>query len=147
MSPQFVFPTRTPLRRALPGTLPRRSARIKGIGAFGPPAKRNFVAILPVALARHQAIPRIDNSPPPIQPEALGDGGPGSPATFVGFKIARVARELPARLELGRCKRPLGRHMGPRRLDYRVKHRYRHVSPRRAAAQSTAPPTVIVVAE
>src|SRR5467141_1447225 len=99
MSAPFVFPTRTPLRRALPGTLPRRSARIKRIGAFGPPANWNFVAILPVALARHQAIPRIDNSPLSIQPEALGDGGPGSPATFVKFKIARVARELPARLE------------------------------------------------
>src|SRR5258708_5316768 len=37
--------------------------------------------------------------------------------------------------------------MGPRGLDYRVKHRYRHGSPRRAAAQSTAPSTGIVVAE
>src|SRR5258707_7155227 len=99
MSAPFGFATRTPLRRALPGTLPRRPARIKRIGALRPPAKRNFVAILPVALARHQAIPRIDHFPPSIQPEALGDGGPGSPATFVGFKIARVARELPARLE------------------------------------------------
>src|SRR6266436_7416064 len=37
--------------------------------------------------------------------------------------------------------------MGPRGLNYRVKDRYRHRSPRRAAAQRTAPSSGIVVAE
>ncbi len=89
MSAPIVFPTRTRLRRALPGTIRRPSALIfKRIGAFGSPANRYFVAILPVTLARHQAIPSIDNSTFSIQPEALCDGGPGSPVIFLKFKIA-----------------------------------------------------------
>ena len=89
MSAPFVFPTQTRLRRALPGTAPRPPALIlKRIGAFGSPTNQYFVAILPVTLVRHQTIPSIDNSAFFIQPEALGEGGPGSPATFVKFKIA-----------------------------------------------------------
>src|SRR5258705_76666 len=88
MSAPLVYPTPTPLRPDLPGTIPRPSALIfKGIGAFGSPTNRYFVAILPVTLVRHEAIPRIDNSTFLIQPEALCESGPGSPATFLEFKI------------------------------------------------------------
>src|SRR5215471_2893187 len=144
----LAFPMRMPLRQALQGTVRRPSALIfKRIGAFGPPANRYLVALLPVALPRHQAIPSVDNSAPSVQPEALGDGGPGSPATFPKFNVAQIARELPARLGRGRSERPLRRHIGPCGLDYRVKDRHGHASARRAAAQSTAPSARIVVAE
>src|SRR5262249_54818456 len=142
-----VFRTRTPLR-ALPGTRPGPLALIfKPIRAFGSLTNRDFFAILRLTLARHQPVARIDDSASSIQPQALGAGGPGSTATLRTLDVDRTPRELAARGRCRRSERAPGRDVGPHGFDYWLKHRYRHASPRRPAAQRAAPPARIVVAE
>src|SRR5262249_1229755 len=88
----LVFPTRMPLRRTLPGGIPKPLI-FKRVGSLRPSAIRIIVAVLPFTVGRHQAIASIDNSTSSIQPEALRDGGPGSAVVLPRLKTARAARE------------------------------------------------------
>src|ERR1700730_18667393 len=76
-----ALPDRPPLRRGLPrANIPKRPTLIfKHIGRLGFFANCRFVAILPVTLAGHQAVPSVENLAMPIQPEALGDRIAASP--------------------------------------------------------------------